>query len=322
MDNSILIDRVTRIYKASSAEIHALKGVSMEVQDGEFFGLLGPNGAGKTTLIRILATLLYPTSGRVSVAGFDPVTEDAEVRRRIGVLLADRRSVYPRLTAVENLTFFGHLYGLTGIPLARRIKDLLALVGLSDRGHSLVETYSTGMLQRLSIARALIHDPRILILDEPTSGLDPSAAADLRYLLARLNQKGHTVIFTTHHLHEADQLCHRVAIVDRGELIALGRPQDLKAQIGETVAQITIDAPVRSQADRLVTDMTTHGWYQVQGTEVGLVLRQRYKGQLVDLIRDVDGHVGEMGGRLINAELIKPTLEDVYIALTGRKVVK
>ncbi|MDP9364982.1 MAG: ABC transporter ATP-binding protein, partial [Chloroflexota bacterium] len=211
------------------APIVAVEEIGFAVPAGTIFGLLGPNGAGKTTTIKMLSTLLLPTRGTASVGGFDVVREEREVRRRLGVVLGGDRGLYAQLSARDNLAYFGRLYGMTRSSIARRVEEMLELVGLRERGDERVEGFSRGMKQRLHLAKALLHDPPILILDEPTIGLDP-AAVDLRQAVAALVPR-RSVLLTTHDMHEADLLCREIAIVDHGRIVAQGSPAQLKARV-------------------------------------------------------------------------------------------
>ncbi len=234
MDAAIVLQGVTRRFQARRtghvAGVVALDAVSLAVAPGTLFGLLGPNGAGKTTLLRLISTLLAPSAGRVEVLGYDVVREPEPVRRRIGAVLGGERSIYWRLTGRENLLYAAALHDLPARVSAERAGELLRLVELSDRADDLVERYSTGMRQRLALARALMHDPPLLILDEPTAGLDPQAAEWIRRLLETLNrERTRTIMMATHNMQEADRLCGVVGILDHGRLIALDTPAALKA---------------------------------------------------------------------------------------------
>ncbi len=210
--------------------IEALKGVSFNVNNGEIFGLLGPNGAGKTTTIKILTTLLAPTSGEAKVLGYNCFGEEKYIRGSINFIFGGERGLYWRLSAIENLKYFGDLYKIPSIILNNKIKELITLVGLEGRENEKVEGYSKGMKQRLQIARGLINDPKILFLDEPTLGLDPVGAKDLRNIIMQLKNEGKTILLTTHYMYEADELCDRVAIINDGHILALGTPIELKKQ--------------------------------------------------------------------------------------------
>jgi ABC-2 type transport system ATP-binding protein len=219
------------------AQVVALDAVTMAVAPGTLFGLLGPNGAGKTTLLRVISTLLEPSAGRVEVLGYDAVREPEPVRRRIGVVLGGERSIYWRLTGRENLLYAAALHDLPPRVSEARAGELLKLMELSDRADDLAERYSTGMRQRLALARALMHDPQALILDEPTAGLDPQAAEWVRRLLETLSrERTRTIVMATHNMHEADRLCGVVGILDRGRLIAHDTPAALKARWSERTA--------------------------------------------------------------------------------------
>jgi len=210
--------------------IEALKGVSFNVNNGEIFGLLGPNGAGKTTTIKILTTLLAPTSGEAKVLGYNCFGEEKYIIGSINFIFGGERGLYWRLSAIENLKYFGDLYKIPSIILNNKIKELITLVGLEGRENEKVEGYSKGMKQRLQIARGLINDPKILFLDEPTLGLDPVGAKDLRNIIMQLKNEGKTILLTTHYMYEADELCDRVAIINDGHILALGTPIELKKQ--------------------------------------------------------------------------------------------
>jgi len=208
-------------------DILAVDRVSFVINPGEVFGLLGPNGAGKTTTVRMLAALLEPTSGEAYVAGFQIGKEDQKIRRKIG-LLPEAPGLYDALTAEQNLAFYGAMYGVEEI--SRQIKHYLEFLGLWNRRHEPVATFSKGMRQKLAIARALLHEPEVLFLDEPTSGLDPQAARLVREFIAGLKGEGRTIILCTHNLEEADRLCDRVAFVN-GHLVALDSPKVLRRKI-------------------------------------------------------------------------------------------
>src|SRR5436309_13511364 len=227
------------IVRRRRSEVEALRGITFEVASGELFGLLGPNGAGKTTTIKILTTLLLPTSGRAGVLGFDPANEPGQVRRRIGHVFGGDRGLYDRLSALDNLRYFADLYRVPVREKRARIAELLELVGLKGRERERVETYSRGMRQRLHIARGLLHDPEVLFLDEPTLGLDPVGARELRQTIARLQHAGKTILLTTHYMFEADELCHRIAVISSGSILATGTAADLKGRIADrTIVEI------------------------------------------------------------------------------------
>ncbi|MCP4542706.1 MAG: ABC transporter ATP-binding protein [Chloroflexi bacterium] len=221
---TIKVSDLTRDYDGLRAVDH----ISFETRSGEIFGFLGPNGAGKTTTIKMLTGQLRPTSGTAHVAGCDVVEERQQLQPQIGVVF-EHQNIYERLSARDNLRFAARLYG---VPKAR-VEEMLARVGLAERADDKSKNYSSGMKQRLLIARALLHEPRVLFLDEPTRGLDPHIARGIRAFIAELAQQGVTVFLTTHYMEEADQLCDRVAIIDQGRIVALDTPARLKAEFGE-----------------------------------------------------------------------------------------
>ncbi|UUZ60438.1 ABC transporter ATP-binding protein [Nocardioides sp. B-3] len=218
-------------FRRTRKDVEAVKGVSFEIAPGELFGLLGPNGAGKTTTIKMLITLLIPTSGRANVLGHDVVHDVREVRRRIGYVFGGDRGLYERLSGLDNLRYFSELYGVPPREQKKRIGELLELVGLTGREGERVEGYSRGMRQRLHIARGLLHDPDVFFLDEPSIGIDPVGARELRATIAGLREQGKTVLLTTHYMFEADELCDRIAVIRSGEIVAEGTPAELKGLV-------------------------------------------------------------------------------------------
>src|SRR6058998_2722954 len=219
----------------------AVDGIDLRVESGEIFGLLGPNGAGKTTTMKMLATLLIPTSGTIRVLGIDPLMRPREVRARLGAMLSGERSLYWKLTGRENLEYFAALYHVPPKDTKERVERSLVAVKLADRADDYVERYSTGMRQRLALARALLPNPPLVVLDEPTVGLDPQASRDLRDRVRELKAQGRTVLLTTHYMEEADQLCDRVAIIDHGKIVALDSPGALKRTIrAEEIVRLDI----------------------------------------------------------------------------------
>ena len=218
---AIEVQQLTRDF----SDLRALDGISFSVEPGEIFGFLGPNGAGKTTPIKILTGQLRPTSGKAWVMGCDVVEERQELKPQIGVVF-ETQNIYERLTGQDNLAFFARLYGVN----SSRVNDVLLQVGLEDRAKERVKKYSNGMKQRLLIARALLHKPKVLFLDEPTRGLDPKVAREIRAFVSGLARQGVTVFLTTHYMEEADQLCNRVAILDSGRIVALDVPALLKTE--------------------------------------------------------------------------------------------
>lgn len=295
--------------------VHALRGISLTVGQGELIGLVGPNGAGKTTTIRILATLLLPDSGAVHVLGHDVAREAREVRRRVGFLFGGERGLYGRVSAWANLRYFANLYGLSASYSSPRIDDLLALVGLSDRAHDKVDTYSRGMKQRLHVARALLHDPEVLYVDEPTIGLDPVSAREVRKLIQGLSDAGRTILLTTHYMLEADELCDRVAVINHGRIIACDRPSNLRRLASDLrVVEVEVAGLLGEELtalDRL------HDGTAVIGSEPrdGGVVVQLQSARGREVVSELERVVG--AERIRSTLVREPTLEDVYVRLIG-----
>jgi len=285
----------------------ALNGVSFDVRPAELFGLLGPNGSGKTTLFRILSTLMVPTSGSATIAGFDAVRQPGALRRHIGVVF-QAQSVDPKLTAYENLWHQGHLYGLRGPGLKTRITEILTRVGLLDRRGDRVETFSGGMQRRIELAKGLLHHPEVLLLDEPTTGLDPGARRDLwQYLQILRDQERVSVIVTTHLMEEAER-CDRLAILNEGNLVALGTPEALTREIGGDVILLEARDP-QTLADRIRSKF--HVDATVMDNQVRLEIENGHR-----FVPDV---VEAFPGEIQSLSVSKPTLEDVFIHRTGHR---
>jgi len=286
----------------------ALNGVSFDVRPAELFGLLGPNGSGKTTLFRILSTLMIPTAGRAVVMGWDAAQDPASVRRQIGVVF-QAPSVDAKLTAYENLWHQGHLYGLRGAMLKKRVVEILTRVGLADRAKERVETFSGGMQRRIELAKGLLHHPGVLLLDEPTTGLDPGARRDLwQYLQMLRDEENVSVLVTTHLMEEAER-CDRLAILNEGNLVALGTPTELKSEIGGDV--IMLDAA--RDADVLAEHIRSR--FHVEATVMGNQVRIEREGGH----RFVPDLVEAFPGEIQAISVSKPALEDVFIHRTGHK---
>jgi ABC-2 type transport system ATP-binding protein len=283
----------------------ALSDVSLEISEREIFGFLGPNGSGKTTLFRILSTLIAPVEGQVTIAGLDLREAREAVRRSIGVVFQSP-SLDKQLTAEENLRHHGHLYGLHGAELEKRIDEMLARVGLAQRPRDLVGTFSGGMRRRVELAKGLLTRPKILLLDEPSTGLDPGARIDLwRYLREIRDESGTTILVTTHLMDEAEH-CDRLAIMDTGKVAACDTPEALRSRIGADVITLTGDDP-----DGLVSAIRER--FGISAERVDSVVRiERERGH--EFIPQL---VEALAGRLRSVSLGKPTLEDVFIHVTG-----
>jgi len=285
----------------------ALDDVSFDVRPAEIFGLLGPNGSGKTTLFRILSTLMLPTAGRALILDHDPAREPNRVRREIGVVF-QAASVDAKLTAAENLRHQGHLYGISGKTLKRRIAEMLGRVGLDDRARDRVETLSGGQQRRVELAKGLMHHPAVLLLDEPSTGLDPGARRDLwLYLKMLRDQERVTVVVTTHLMEEAEH-CDRLAILNEGKLVALGTPAELKREIGGEV--IVMEARDPESLARRIIDRFSVPCSVIDGK----VRLEREHGH-----RFVTDVVEAFPGEIDSISISKPTLEDVFIDRTGHR---
>ena len=295
----------------------AVDGIDLVVEPGEIFGLLGPNGAGKTTTMKMLATLLIPTSGTIRVLGIDPLARPREVRARLGAMLSGERSLYWKLTGRENLEYFAALYHVPPRETKARIDRSLGAVNLTERADDYVERYSTGMRQRLALARALLPDPPLVILDEPTVGLDPQASRDLRERVRELRAQGKTVLLTTHYMEEADQLCDRVAIIDHGRIVALDTPAALKRTIraGEVVhLEIGIDGGEGAVLDRLGESATVARSERSNST----LTVTAHCASARDFVPAAFDAARSTGTTIRHVEVVPVTLEDVFLALTGR----
>lgn len=307
----------TGLRRSSVKEVEAVRGVSFSIEKGQLFGLLGPNGAGKTTTIKILTTLLLPTSGKARVLGHDVADDARSVRRRVGYVFGGDRGLYERLTARDNLRYFAELYGVPPRQQARRIGQLFELVGLTGRERELVEGYSRGMRQRLHIARGMLHDPDVIFLDEPTIGIDPIGARELRQTIAGLAAAGKTVLLTTHYMFEADELCDEVAIVNGGRIVAQGSPGDLKARAS---AGRVLEVEVYGLRDRSVDAIRAVAGVRgiaVDAHDHAHVLSVRLvPGAEItqDILRCL---AGESVGKVATRE---PTLEDAYVELISGEV--
>ncbi|PWB75051.1 MAG: ABC transporter ATP-binding protein [Anaerolineales bacterium] len=305
--------------KEPKAMFTAVNGVDLQIQRGEIFGLLGPNGAGKSTTIRMLCTLLEPTSGTAHVNGYDIVRQANDVRRSLGTVLAGERSIYWKLTGRENLEYFAALYHIPTAVAKKRVDELIERMELKDRANELVEKYSTGMRQRVAIAKALLARPPILLLDEPTLGLDPQAARRLRELIAELKQEGHTILLTTHYMEEADQLSDRIGIIDTGRIIALDTPEGLKRRINQKeIIRLEVSGWQEYIAENLRAMQEVENLVARRQAETDLweVNMQASNSRAV-LPRLVES-ISQNGTRLVNMNIVKPSLEDVFIHLTGK----
>lgn len=293
-------------------EVYAVKGVSFDVQRGEVFSLLGPNGAGKSTTISMLACLLRPTQGDASVLGHSIISEPRKVKARLGVV-PQEVALYDDLSARENLDFWGKMYGLRGPELARRVDEVLELIGLTDRQAGRLEKFSGGMKRRINIGVALLHKPDLVIMDEPTVGIDPQSRRHILDGVKDLNRQGMTVLYTTHYMEEAQELSDHIAIMDMGEIIASGAHEELVQIVGE---QDKIDLRLSESNGGLV-----ESWGTVKGVskitaEDGLITLLAGDSNVV--LPDLFEMAAQVGVRITSVDIQEPNLETVFLHLTGR----
>jgi ABC-2 type transport system ATP-binding protein len=302
-------------------ELTAVDNVNLAIQKGEIFGLLGPNGAGKTTIISMINGLLKPDSGSITVDGLDLQTEPNAVKAKLG-LVPQELALYPTLSARDNLSFFGSIYGLGGKQLKERVEAMLAMVELTERAKEPVQTYSGGMKRRVNIAAGLLHQPDVLFLDEPTVGVDPQSRNAIFEAVEALNRGGMTVIYTTHYMEEAQRLCHRVAIIDEGQIIALDTPHTLIKSLGGGILVLGLEDPetglvngqVQAAVDRInelptVKSMTRDdGHFKIE--------THRFQEALMSIL-DI---TNQFDVRITDMEKWEPNLESVFLHLTGKKL--
>ncbi len=325
---AIETEALGRIYKIRGSkkekrirkELIALTDINLQVEKGELFGLLGPNGAGKTTLIKILVTLLAPTSGWARVAGHDVVSEPELVRPRINMVSGGESSGYGLLTVRENLWMFSQFYGLSTQEANQRIAELLAMVGMADRMHTKSSDLSTGLRQKMNIVRGFLTDPEVLFLDEPTLGLDVGASRDVRRFIRRWldADRSRTLLLTTHTLVEADELCDRVAIINQGRVLTCDKPSTLKQRLQKDALFVIQTSPLNGlQAERLsaqpgvrkVTSLETDG-----GASLDLILKEEAA------LAGVMSVLTAAGVKILRLSKHEPTLEDVFVDLVGHSI--
>ncbi|HHF09847.1 MAG TPA: ABC transporter ATP-binding protein [Methanomicrobia archaeon] len=301
-----------RFLTREKEEILALDHISLRVKKGELFGLLGPNGAGKTTLVKCLATLLIPDEGTAVIDGHDIIEDPISVRKILGITTGGERTLYWKLSARDNLKYFASLYGLSSKEAEERIDYLLDIMDLKEKQHQRLEKYSTGMRQKVSIARAILHDPKIILLDEPTLGLDPSFSMFLRsFIKNELNRKeGKTILLTTHYMEEADQLCDRIAFVNKGKLIVVDTSKNLKRSVSKNEV---LEIKCVGNVENLV-GFNAYIENKRDYTEIK-ILHENTEEIMDDVLKII-----KEKAKILSVNVKRPTLEDVFIHLTGSEL--
>jgi len=316
----ILVKDLNKTFKNKKSSVPdkvAVDKLSFHVKKGEIFGLLGPNGAGKTTTIKMLSTLLIPTSGKAEVLGIDVSGKnEKEIRKRINLVSGGERGLYYRLTGRQNLKFFSDLYGIPPETQKEQIAELLELFGLTEAADVKVEDYSRGMKQRIHLARALVNKPEILYLDEPTIGLDPEISREVRALVKKMASTGTTIILTTHYMYEAEELCDRILIISNGKAVGYGSTAELKEMVFKTsvIEIVTNDDPYPAVDELDKMDTVLHVNSERSG---GRFVTRVNLGEGVDIMSSLDSLFQPFGIRMIGYD--EPTLEDVYLSLVGAK---
>jgi ABC-2 type transport system ATP-binding protein len=315
---SVEIERLSKGFKSKKEFIKAVDEISFSIEEGTIFSLLGPNGAGKTTTIKILATLLLPDTGYARICGYDVVKEDLKVRRNLGTVLPGERTLFWKLSIKENLSYFADLYGLKPSYSRKRIEYLLKRFEIEDRKDTFVEKLSTGLRQRVVLSRALLSDPKVLLLDEPTLGLDPEAARNLRNLILEIKKEGKTILLTTHYMFEADELSDYVAIINKGKIVALDNPENLKKNLdierNITVSSKKISETFIDQIKNLFSCQVIKEIAEDSLIKISFPLRKKN-----DAVSKIIQLASTENITLENITLSEPTLEDVFIKKTGKK---
>ncbi len=303
-------------------DIIAVNDVSFTIEEGEVFGLLGPNGAGKSTTIAMLSGLFPPTSGSAAICGLDIVRDLAKVKQVIGVV-PQELALYPTLSGRENVRFFGELYGLRGKTLSARVDEVIGYVGMSERANDRVQTYSGGMKRRINLAAGLVNQPRLLFLDEPTVGVDPQSRNHIFESVERLNrERGMSILYTTHYMEEAERLCHRVGIIDRGKLIALDTPRRLIESLGGGIIQLGLaaaDEAVRAAVEALPAVRFATFVAAEEGAEGKAILKiEASHGN--EALLQVLHYCNATDVDILSLDLLEPNLETVFLNLTGKSL--
>jgi ABC-2 type transport system ATP-binding protein len=298
--------------RKSYENVEALKGISFDIREGEFYGLLGPNGAGKTTTISIMSTIVEPGEGSVTIAGHDLKKHPVECKKIIGVV-PQEIALYEELSAYDNMVFWGSLYNVPGATLKTRIDDTLQVLGLYDRRKDKVKTYSGGMKRRINIASALLHHPKILFMDEPTVGIDPQSRNLIFEVVERLHSEGMTIVYTTHYMEEAERFCDRIGIIDNGQIIAQGTLEELK-----TISDIqeTIVVSFTNLSDSTYERMALQ-WPGVKRTDNSLHF---FSSDLKKDLSVVILKCNETGLDIAHIEIMTVNLETIFLSLTGKQL--
>ena len=311
-DSAIEISHLKKVF----GDLAAVDDISLSVKKGEIFGLLGPNGAGKSTIMRMLCTLSRPTSGSATVAGYNIVKHDNKVREHIG-LVSEKMIMYDQLTARENLKLFGKLYNIPKDVLNKRIDELLGFVHMEKWADHKIDTFSTGMKQRINVIRALVNQPDILFLDEPTLGLDPQSTAGIRALIQRINaENGTTIILTTHIMVEADIMCKRIGIIDHGKIVALDTPSNLKKLVSGTETS-AFEIEISNLEPRMISSLQSLSYVKSLIQEDPTHLTVRANGN--DSFDSIVDNLRKNGAKILMVKNLEPSLEDVFLHLTGHE---
>ncbi|TXC89648.1 ABC transporter ATP-binding protein [Metabacillus litoralis] len=307
----ILCDKVNKHYENN----HVVNDLDLTINKGEIFGLLGPNGAGKTTSISMMTSQILPSNGTIKINDLDGITKRKEIKKIVGIVPQDI-ALYPMLNAIDNLKFFGELYGIKGQILKDRVNELLSLVGLADRAKEPIKNYSGGMKRRINIAAALIHQPLVVFMDEPTVGIDPQSRNQIFDLIKLLKSQGITIVYTTHYMEEATALCDRVAIIDDGSIIALGTVEELVSDVYGGVVELSGDnqEEVRKFVDLFQQESFTKD-IRLSGSKIEMVVEDINKNvaEMLEALNQNDSNL-----KIIN--MMHPSLETLFLYKTGKKL--
>lgn len=303
-----------RNLKKNYKDFWAVKGISFDIQEGQSFGLLGPNGAGKTTTISMLATLLEPSEGDITVGGYSIKKDTKKVKELLGYVPQDI-ALYPTLSAEENLIFWGRIYGLKGALLKERVKDVLEIVSLTDKAKNKIHTYSGGMKRRINIAVGLLHEPKLLLMDEPTVGVDPQSRNNILETIKELNEQGMAIIYTSHYMEEVEFLCEKVAIMDDGEIKGMGTVEELKELVGnKDMVKVQSPRNLTVEEENKLREYFNSS-LQVQDRELSLLVVNGSK-EMANILSKIQG----VGIEITSVDVQKPNLEKVFLHLTGKSL--